>query len=110
MALDAHGVTVGHQGEAYRFFRPDTFAPHAGAALSDGTVSAPMPGTVLAVHASVGQRVTAGETLGVMEAMKMELAVKAPYAGTVTDVGARPGDRVALGQRLFAVTGDGQVE
>ena len=41
--------------------------------------------------------------LGVLEAMKMELALKAPFAGTVTAVGAAAGDQVALGDRLFVV-------
>ena len=52
---------------------------------SDGTVVAPMPGTVLAVSAEVGRTVEEGDVLGVMEAMKMELSLKAPVAGTVTD-------------------------
>ena len=106
--VGAQAVTVGYQGAAYVFARPDTFSAHAVAAGSDGTVSAPMPGTVLAVLAATGQRVAAGETLGTMEAMKMELAVTAPYDGTVTDVRAQPGDRVLLGQRLFVVSGDGR--
>jgi acetyl-CoA/propionyl-CoA carboxylase, biotin carboxylase, biotin carboxyl carrier protein len=55
------------------------------------------------VSATVGQRVEEGETLGVMEAMKMELALKAPVAGTVTEVGAATGDQVALGATLFVV-------
>ena len=38
-----------------------------------------------------------------MEAMKMELALKAPFAGTVTTVGARAGDQVPLGATLFVV-------
>jgi biotin carboxyl carrier protein len=47
--------------------------------------------------------VAAGETLGVMEAMKMELALKAPFAGKVTTVGAAVGDLVKLGATLFVV-------
>ena len=43
--------------------------------------------------------------LGVVEAMKMELALKAPYAGTVTRVAATVGAQVALGALLFEVTG-----
>ncbi len=62
-----------------------------------------MPGTVLKVDVKVGQRVAEGETLGVMEAMKMELALKAHFAGTVAEVGAAVGDQVPLGATLFVV-------
>jgi acetyl-CoA/propionyl-CoA carboxylase biotin carboxyl carrier protein len=98
-----HRVDVAHRGNTHVFERPDAFAPGSQHAASDGTVAAPMPGTVLGVSVVVGQQVAAGETLGVMEAMKMELALKAPLAGTVTQVGARPGAQVALGAALFVV-------
>jgi biotin carboxyl carrier protein len=88
------------------FERPDAFAPGAHHALSDGTVAAPMPGTLLSVAVEVGHRVEEGQSLGVMEAMKMELALKAPAAGTVTAVGAATGDSVALGAMLFVVEAD----
>lgn len=49
-----------------------------------------------------------GDVLGVIEAMKMELALRAPHSGAVTSVAARAGDRVALGARLFVVTKDAE--
>ena len=101
--IGAHRVDVAHRGNTHVFERPDAFGPGAHHAVSDGTVAAPMPGTVLSVSTAVGQRVSEGETLGVMEAMKMELALKAPVTGTVTEVGAAAGDSVALGARLFVV-------
>lgn len=95
-------VEVVDRGQRFVFERPDPFGDHA-AAAGDGTLLAPMPGTVLAVNVREGQAVAEGETLGVMEAMKMELALKAPFAGTVTTVGAAAGDLVQLGAVLFTV-------
>jgi 3-methylcrotonyl-CoA carboxylase alpha subunit/acetyl-CoA/propionyl-CoA carboxylase biotin carboxyl carrier protein len=101
--IGPHRVEVAHRGNTHVFERPDAFGPGAHHAVSDGTVAAPMPGTVLTVNAAPGQEVAEGETLGVMEAMKMELALKAPMAGTVVEVGAEVGDQVALGATLFVI-------
>nr|WP_300053889.1 biotin carboxylase N-terminal domain-containing protein [uncultured Nocardioides sp.] len=95
-------VDLVHRGQRFAFVIPDPFADH-GPEAGDGTLKAPMPGTVLAVNVTEGQDVAEGETLGVMEAMKMELALKAPFAGTVTTVGATTGDLVKLGAVLFTV-------
>ncbi|HEY0642804.1 MAG TPA: biotin/lipoyl-containing protein, partial [Nocardioides sp.] len=98
-------VEVIHRGQRFVFDRHDPFADH-GPEAGDGTLTAPMPGTGLAVNVAEGQAVAEGETLGVMEAMKMELALKAPFAGTVATVGAAAGDLVKLGATLFVVEPD----
>jgi 3-methylcrotonyl-CoA carboxylase alpha subunit/acetyl-CoA/propionyl-CoA carboxylase biotin carboxyl carrier protein len=98
-----HQVDVAHVGNTFRFARPDVFAPGANRAVTDGTVVAPMPGTVLQVVVETDQRVAEGDLLGVMEAMKMELSMKAPVSGTLTSVDAKAGEQVALGATLFIV-------
>ena len=98
----AHTIEVSWHGQRFVFERPDAFGDH-GPAAGDGTLVAPMPGTVLDVLVTVGQLVAEGETLGAMEAMKMELALKAPFAGTVTEVNVAAGQQVALGATLIVV-------
>lgn len=101
-ALLRSGVEVVHRGQRHVFVVPDPFADRDSAA-GDGTLAAPMPGTVLEVKVAEGDEVAEGQVLGMMEAMKMELALKAPFAGTVTHVGAVAGEQVPLGASLFTV-------
>ena len=63
-------------------------------------LAAPMPGTVAAVHAAPGQTVQRDDTLVVLEAMKMELAVRAPHDGVVKSTCCRPGELVQQGAPL----------
>ncbi|QUH05349.1 ATP-grasp domain-containing protein [Saccharopolyspora erythraea] len=75
-----------------------------GAAGSDGAVTSPMPGTVLVADATTGQQVRAGQTLFVVEAMKMEHTITAPVDGVVTEVHVRRGQSVGLDQPLAVLT------
>jgi acetyl-CoA/propionyl-CoA carboxylase biotin carboxyl carrier protein len=103
--VTAHAIEVVLEGQRHVFHRPDVFADSA-AAIADGALLAKMPGTLLAVDVAAGDRVTEGQTLGVLEAMKMEVALKAPFDGTVARVGARTGDQVSMGALLFLVEPD----
>lgn len=66
-----------------------------------GGLTAPMPGKIIAVHVAVGQRVKQGDSLLVMEAMKMEHAVNAPVDGCVKEVLFAVGDQVQEGVALI---------
>jgi 3-methylcrotonyl-CoA carboxylase alpha subunit len=68
-----------------------------------GSLSACMPGRVIAVEVDVGQRVEAGQRLAITEAMKMEHPLCAPHAGVVTEVLCAVGDQVSEGQELLRV-------
>jgi excisionase family DNA binding protein len=76
-------------------------ATHHGAFVGD--VVAPMPGVVLAVHASAGGAVEAGDPLVTLEAMKMEHVVVAPGPGVVRELAVRVADQVRRGQVVAVV-------
>jgi biotin carboxyl carrier protein len=67
---------------------------------ADTTVTAPMPGSILSVKASVGDTVDKNQPLVVMESMKMELTLGAPCRGIVRLLSASPGQQVNLGDLL----------
>lgn len=75
-----------------------TAAPVAAAPAKGTEVTAPMPGTVLSIKVEVGQAVKRGDDLIMIEAMKMEQAIKAPADGTVAAINVAQGDTVTSGQ------------
>ena len=72
-------------------------APHD---TGDAPIAATMPATVTAVTVTAGQTVARGDTLVVLEAMKMEIPLRAPRDGRVTAVRCEEGDRVDAGEPL----------
>ena len=77
--------------------------PDPNAHAAAGSLLAPMPGAVVRVAAAAGDRVTAGQALVVLEAMKMEHTVAAPLDGVLTALHVQPGDQVESGQALAVV-------
>ncbi|WP_369657721.1 acetyl-CoA carboxylase biotin carboxylase subunit [Streptomyces sp. RPA4-2] len=100
------GDWLGRDGDAWHVRDHDpvaaslTGAAHAGA----DSLTAPMPGTVTVVKVAVGDEVTAGQSLLVVEAMKMEHVISAPHAGTVSELDVTPGTTVAMDQILAVIT------
>ena len=85
-----------HDGARRLSLAPVAMYRHEAAAQAagDDRVRAPMPGRVVALRVAAGDKVEAGQELAVLEAMKMELALKAPRAGTVAELRAAEGEFV----------------
>jgi 3-methylcrotonyl-CoA carboxylase alpha subunit len=100
--IDAEWVLFA-RGEAWSFAIPSW--THAGNAESaaDGTLNAPMPGRTVSVAVRPGQPVRKGQTLLVLEAMKMELALQAPFDGFVAELSVAAGDQVSEGAVLARI-------
>jgi acetyl-CoA/propionyl-CoA carboxylase biotin carboxyl carrier protein len=100
------GTWLGRDGDAWHMRDHDpvaaslTRAGHAGAE----SLTAPMPGTVTVVKVAVGDEVTAGQSLLVVEAMKMEHTITAPVDGIVAELHVKAGQKVALDEVLAVVT------
>ncbi|WP_455354553.1 acetyl/propionyl/methylcrotonyl-CoA carboxylase subunit alpha [Streptomyces sp. SYSU K217416] len=100
------GVWLGRDGDSWHVQDHDPVAAAlagAGRAAGVDSLTAPMPGTVTVVKVAVGDDVTAGQGLLVVEAMKMEHLISAPHAGTVTELDVTPGTTVAMDQVLAVV-------
>ena len=78
----------------------DPLAQHQ-AEAAHGGLHAPMPGKVLQILVQVGERVVVGQTLALMEAMKMEHSIRAPFAGVVAELLYASGEQVAEGAALI---------
>ncbi|WP_420080731.1 acetyl/propionyl/methylcrotonyl-CoA carboxylase subunit alpha [Streptomyces sp. JL4002] len=102
------GVWLGRDADSWHVQAYDPVAANLGGGGRGGanTLAAPMPGTVTVVKVAVGDRVAAGQSLLVVEAMKMEHVISAPHAGTVTGLDVSPGTTVAMDQVLAVVTPD----
>ncbi|MBO8195343.1 ATP-grasp domain-containing protein [Streptomyces oryzae] len=103
---DTPGVWLGRDGEAWQVRGHDPVADalrRAGSAHGADALTAPMPGTVTVVKAAVGDEVAAGQSLLVVEAMKMEHVITAPHAGRVAELEVTAGSTVAMDQVLAVV-------
>ena len=79
---------------------PDALAGALGGHSAEGSLAAPMPGVVTLLKAAPGETVAAGAVLLVMEAMKMEHAIKAPHDGVIKSFRFKAGDQVKDGDLL----------
>ena len=81
----------------------DMEATFARPVSGDGGIKAPIPGLITRVLVEPGQQVTAGQSLVVLEAMKMENEIRAPRSGVVLRIDVQPGQSVTLDAMLVEV-------
>jgi 3-methylcrotonyl-CoA carboxylase alpha subunit len=108
VARDEHATWVFIEGRTFRFEKVRTgskrFDQVRGGSRGVTDLSAPMPATVLRVLTAPGKTVRRGETLILLEAMKMELPLRAPQDGTVKEVLCEEGQLVQPGTILVEIT------
>lgn len=75
--------------------------PAAAPAASGDVLTAPMPGVILDIAVKPGDKVTVGQQLCALEAMKMKNAIRSPREGTIASVEVQDGQRVNYGEVLF---------
>lgn len=78
-------------------------APAGGAGNAAGAVKSPLPGIVVGINVQVGDSVKKGQTVAVLEAMKMENAIPAPKDGKVASINVNQGDSVLEGVTILTL-------
>ena len=101
------GMVAWHKGRQTKVVPEEAIAVDLEHLDTGGLVSAPMHGKVLAIEVKAGERVSKGQRLGVIEAMKMEHALTAPLDGTVREIAVKAGDQVAERAKLLVISTDG---
>ena len=99
----SYTVEVAESGQLTDVQQAAAPAPAAAKGGNGEAVKAVLAGNIFKLNVAVGDAVAVGQTLLVVEAMKMETAVVAPKAGTITDVFVAEGDTVAVGDSLVAI-------
>jgi glutaconyl-CoA/methylmalonyl-CoA decarboxylase subunit gamma len=82
---------------------PLASAPTSPAKAGAGTIPTPIPGQIISINVTVGEKVRSGQKLLVLEAMKLENSITANMDGTVTEILVSEGDVVAQGQSLVVI-------
>jgi biotin carboxyl carrier protein len=99
----ANGSDISLGGRTYTHTREDVDADQPAGVAGNGRLDAPMPGSIVAVNVAVGDAVTAGQPLVVLESMKMHNEIASPVAGVVKKLNCKVGEQVAYGQMLVEI-------
>jgi biotin carboxyl carrier protein len=94
--------------EPVRSPSPSQFQP--GEHKQYAELTAPMPGTILSVEVATGETIQCGQTIIILEAMKMKNSLQSPQDGVVAAVYVQPGQHVNMGDMLIAVSGQNETD
>ena len=103
VSVEENGAAAPAAAPAAASSAPAKAAPAPSAPAGAEKVTAPMPGTVLAVKVAVGQAVKKGETVVLLEAMKMENEIPAPRDGVIASISVNKGSSVRAGDLLVSM-------
>lgn len=100
-----HGNTATVNGKSFNINVKEGAEASAPVSAGAGStvVKAPLPGLVLRISGSVGDSISSGDELLVLEAMKMETPIKASVSGKITSIEVSQGDQVVVGQVLVSI-------
>ena len=76
--------------------------------IHSGNISSPIPGKIISIHTTEGEKVTEGQLLIVVEAMKMQNEIKSSVSGTVTKISCKAGERVEAHVSLIEISKEGE--
>jgi 3-methylcrotonyl-CoA carboxylase alpha subunit len=102
VTVENEGYLVSEAGNTF-VLTESRFDPSSTATASSGTILSPMPGKIIAVEVTQGQKVTKGQKLLTLEAMKMEHNLIAPFDGVVAELTAVVGDQVQVEAMLARI-------
>ena len=97
------GVLAVEKGVTHYFTLDAPRGSGHGAGVASGTILAPMPGKIIAVEVTAGEKVVKGQKLLTLEAMKMEHTLTAPFDGTVAELNAAAGGQVQVDAVLVRI-------
>ncbi len=104
---DGAGYVVQGEGGPWRLWPADPYAPPGEDAATESRLAAPIPGRVVQVLVAVGDAVTRGQLLAVLEAMKTEIRILAPRDGVVAHLGCAAGESVEEGTEIVTLAEPG---
>ncbi|MDE3076811.1 MAG: acetyl-CoA carboxylase biotin carboxyl carrier protein subunit, partial [Chloroflexota bacterium] len=105
VAADADRIQVNDEIHTLEIVRDLGFGARPGAAAQEGParLKPPIPGLVVSVEVGSGDDVVEGQTVVILEAMKMQMELKAPRSGRVSEVLVRPKQEVSQSQVLLVI-------